>query len=121
MEKYKIIARWMLFIPAAFTAGALAASAYQLVNRLGGFLHGFDPTSPLHKAWLVGFSGVIAGAAFVYVGARVASLYKKQVAFCLAGLGILFIAAGIAFSFHAEDYWEIYNGLAAATGVGVML
>lgn len=121
MEKFKIIARWILFIPAAFAAGALAVAAYQLVNRLSGFLHGFDPASPLHKAWLIGFSGAIMGAAFVYVGAKVAPLYKKQVASWLAGLGILFIAAGIAFSFAAKDYWEVYNGLAAAAGAGLML
>ena len=59
------------------------------------------------------------GAAFVYVGAKVAPMHHKIVAYVLAGVGL--VAAGFMLfpAFMVSNYWAVWAGLSLILGVGV--
>ncbi|OQW66961.1 MAG: hypothetical protein BVN29_04810 [Nitrospira sp. ST-bin5] len=114
----KAILRWAALAPGAIAAGWLAWVLVNFLNRLTMSFQGLDPNSFLGRAYIETLSGLIMGAAFVYVGAKIAPAHNKNVSFVLAG--IAFMMSGIALfpAIVKPDYWAIWSGLCVGFGAG---
>ena len=58
------------------------------------------------------------GAAFVYVGAQIAPLYKKTVVVCLAGAGVLVAGFLLYSAIMVNDPWAIWGVTSLIIGLG---
>ena len=59
------------------------------------------------------------GAAFVYVGAKIAPLHKKIVAYVLAGIGLICAGFMLFPAIMIANYWAIWGSVALILGAGV--
>jgi hypothetical protein len=83
MEQLKIGARWVAFLPIAFLAAWLAWVLSKFVNSMtGGWLH-----PVVERGAIVALASATMGAAFVYVGAKIAPAYRTTVAISSGFLG----------------------------------
>lgn len=112
--------RWAAFLPCAVAAAWVAWLVVSFVNRLTIFLSGFDPKSFLFNGYSIFLASAAMGAAFVYVGARVAPAHHKRVAFALVAVG--FVASGFALNpaIFTGDYWAVWSGASALFGLGAV-
>ena len=88
-NKAIVVIRWIVFLPIAFFAAWLG---WILINVLGRFslsFVGFDADSFLGQYYFNSAGSVAMGAAFVYIGAIIAPSHQKNVAYALAGLGLV--------------------------------
>jgi len=111
------ILRWILFLPAACIAALLAWFAVSLGNRItmGRYI---DPDSFLSRVFIEWISHAAMGAAFVYIGAKVAPDHRTIVAYALSCLSL--VGAGFLLfpAFLLADYWAVWSGFWLITGVG---
>jgi hypothetical protein len=114
-----VIFRWVAFLPGAFLSAWLAWFVVALLNRITMALSGLDPNSFLSKVFIEFISHAVMGAAFVYVGAKIAPLHNKITAYALAGIGL--IAAGFMLfpGIMVTNYWAIFGGVSLVFGCGV--
>jgi hypothetical protein len=114
-----VILRWIAFLPGAFLTAWLAWFVVALLNRFTMAMSGLDPNSFLSKVFIEFISHAVMGAAFVYVGAKIAPLHNKVVAYALAGIGL--IAAGFMIfpAIMVANYWAIWGGVSLIIGCGV--
>lgn len=113
-----VILRWIAFLPSAFLTAWLVWFLVVLLNHITMGMSGIDPNSFLLKVFIEFSSHAIMGAAFVYVGAKVAPLHKKIVAYVLAGIGL--ISAGFILfpAIMLANYWAILGGVSLILGCG---
>lgn len=113
------VLRWACFIPAAVFAAWVAWLLVAVLNKITIGMQGIDPNSFLSRAFIEFISHAVMGAAFVYVGAKVAPIHHKIVAYVLAGVGL--VAAGFMLfpAFMDSNYWAVWAGLSLILGVGV--
>ena len=117
-SQFKIVVRWLAFLPAAFLAAWLAWLVVMLGNRLTMGMQGADPDSFLSHAFIEFISHASMGAAFVYTGAKVAPSYHKIVAYVLAAFGL--VAAGFLLfpALMVTNYWAVWAAASLVFGVG---
>jgi len=115
----RVVLRWVCFIPAAVLAAWVVWLVVALLNKITIGMRGIDPSSFLPRAFIEFTSHAAMGAAFVYVGAKVAPMHHKIVAYVLAGVGL--VAAGFMLfpAFMVSNYWAVWAGLSLILGVGV--
>ena len=111
--------RWICFLPAALLAAVIVRLLVAALNRFTfGVTLLLDPDSFLARVFIEFISDSAMGAAFVYVGARVAPSHHKIVAYVLAGVGL--VAAGFLLFPAVEDsnYWVVWNVFSLILGIG---
>ena len=113
------ILRWIAFLPGALLTAWLAWFVVALLNRITMVMSGLDPNSFLFKVFIEFISQAVMGAAFVYVGAKIAPFHNKKIAYALAGIGL--IAAGFMLfpAIMVANYWAIWGGVSLILGCGV--
>ena len=113
--------RWIGFLPVAVLAAWLA---WIVVNILGRFSLGWAGITPEDfqgKLYFVTVGHAAMGAAFVYVGAKIAPYHKVVVSFILGGTGII-VAGFLLFpAVMVKDWWAVWGGLCVAIGAGVVV
>ena len=113
------VLRWVVFLPCAFIGAWLAWYLWTLLNRISFGLAGVDLNSFMSKAFLVFTSNVILGAAFVYIGAKVAPVRKKIVAYVLAVICLVLVGFTLYPAIMTVNYWAIFGGIAIILGCTV--
>jgi hypothetical protein len=115
-RKATLAGRWIVFLPAA----ALSAIFVQLLLALVGWitlsLVGMDPDALITRGYLLALSGGRMGAAFVYVGARVAPDSRRVVALSLAGLTLFLLGVVAMASLLMHNQWALWQGAFCALG-----
>jgi hypothetical protein len=81
-------------------------------------MQGIDPNSFLSRVFIEFISHSVMDAAFVYVGARVAPMHHKVVAYVLAGVGLVLAGFMLFPAFMVSNYWAVWGGLSLIFGVG---
>ncbi len=116
VDKLKIVARWIALGPAAALAALITPALVKYVNRLTLYVGGFDPDTLLGRAYIEAIAGLAAGAAFVYVGTRVAPDHRRNVAITLAAIGLFVTGASVLGDLVTAHYWLALQGACAAVG-----
>src|SRR5204863_6621815 len=113
------VARWILAFPVA--VGCAWAAWYEsgFAYRFGMVWVGVDPTSFLSNPYFELISSVVMGAAFVYVGARIAPDYKRETTLVLAAIGLLAVGANIFASLSVGNYSALWPDLWLVVGMGL--
>jgi hypothetical protein len=117
----KAILRWVALLPGAVAAGWLTWILVSFLNRLTMGFQGLDPNSFLGRAYVETVSGLIMGAAFVYVGAKIAPAHNKNVSFVLAGIALMMSGIALFPAIVKPDYWAIWSGLCVGFGAGAVV
>lgn len=101
------VLRWVVFIPGAALGAWLA---WILLNILGKFslsYAGFDPDSFIGQLYFNTAGHAAMGAAFVFIGAKIAPSYRKIIAYCLAGVGLVISGFMLFPAIMIKNYWAI--------------
>jgi hypothetical protein len=111
--------RWVAFLPASALGAWLAWLVVMLGNRLTFGMQGVNPDAFLSRTFIEFISHAAMGAAFVYVGAKVAPNHHKIVAYVLAALGL--VAAGFMLfpAFMVSNYWAVWAAFSLVAGLGL--
>lgn len=117
-SQMKVILRWVSFVPAALLAAWLAWLVVAFLNKVTMGMQGIDPNSFLSRVFIEFISHAVMGAAFVYVGAKVAPMHHKVVAYVLAGAGLVLAGFMLFPAFMVSNYWAVWAGLSLILGVG---
>jgi hypothetical protein len=115
----RAVLRWVCFIPAAVLAAWIAWLVVAVLNKITIGMQGIDPNSFLPRAFIEFISHAVMGAAFVYVGAKVAPMHHKIVAYVLAGVGLVSAGFMLFPAFLVSNYWAVWAGVSLILGVGV--
>jgi hypothetical protein len=115
----RAVLRWVCFIPAAVLAAWIAWLVVAVLNKITIGMQGIDPNSFLPRAFIEFISHAVMGAAFVYVGAKVAPMHHKIVAYVLAGVGLVSAGFMLFPAFLVSNYWALWAGVSLILGVGV--
>ncbi len=116
-SQLKVILRWVAVLPAAILANYAAGFLFEIGNNITmGMRMGSDSFSS--SAFIVFAANAAGGAAFVYVGARVAPSQKKAVAYILAGVVLGVTVFMLSIMFMASNYWEVWALASRVIGVG---
>ncbi|WP_325164390.1 hypothetical protein [Frateuria sp.] len=100
-----------------FVAGQCRNAASQSRNHVSQWQ---NPDSFLNKLWLDVVASALMGAAFVYVGARIAPASRKPVGYVLT-VTIILIAGFLAFpAVTQHDWWALIGCVAMASGGAVV-
>lgn len=117
-SQMKVILRWVSFVPAALLAAWLAWLVVAFLNKVTMGMQGIDPNSFLSRVFIEFISQAVMGAAFVYVGAKVAPMHHKVVAYVLAGVRLVLAGFMLFPAFMISNYWAVWAGLSLILGVG---
>ena len=113
--------RWIVFLPVAVLAAWLA---WYVVNILGRFSLGFVGIGPEDfrgKLYFMTAGHAAMGAAFAYIGTKIAPYHRVVVAFILGGIGII-VAGFLLFpAVMVRDWWAVWGGLFVAIGAGAVV
>lgn len=113
--------RWIGFVPLAILAAWLAWFTFTVLGIFSFVRFGVDPETFQAKLSVVTTGHAATGAAFVYVGAKIAPYHRIIVAFVLGGIGII-VAGFLLFpAVMARDWWAVWGGLFVAIGAGVVV
>lgn len=112
MEKAKIVARWIVFAPAAVLAAAVTPALTKLFFYVGvWFSDGL-----LVQATAEGAAGFYCGVVFVWVAATVAPSRQRQVALTMAAIGLVIAGAGEFANVLTSNWWGLWQGAWCAVG-----
>ena len=118
MDRVKYVARWIAMVPCALAALLLAPSivgAIFWITTLVGPV-AFDLESFLDRLFFEAVSDGAGGAAFVFVGARIAPDRRLHAAYALAALSVLISGITLYLAAEMGDLWAIWE--IAWTGIG---
>jgi len=120
-NKVNTVLRWFGFFPVAVVAAWLAEL---VVYPLGLFSLGWAGITPEKfpgKLYFATMPHLAMGAAFVYVGAKIAPAHKVAVAFILGLIGVAFSGALLFAAVMVRDWWAVWGGLFVAIGAGAVV
>ncbi len=115
------VLRWVAFIPGA-TLGAWLA--WILLNFLGRFslsYVGVEPDSFLGQLYLNTAGHAAMGAAFVYLGAKIAPYHQRIVVYVLAGLGLVLGGFALFSAIMVGSGWAIWGSICVVIGIGAVV
>lgn len=115
-RKATLVGRWVVVLPAAAVSAILVQLLFALVGWITLRFVGMDPDALITHGYLLALSGGMMGAAFVYVGARVAPDCRRVVALSLAGLTLFLVGVVAMASLLMHDHWALWQG--AFCGLG---
>ncbi|MBU2496168.1 MAG: hypothetical protein KJ935_06710 [Candidatus Omnitrophica bacterium] len=113
-----VILRWIAFLPSALVTAWLSWFVVALLNRITMAMW-LDPNSFLSKVFIEFISHAVMGAAFVYVGAKIAPVHNKIIAYALAGIGLIAAGFMLSFAIMVANYWAIWGDVSLILGCGV--
>ena len=64
---------------------------------------------------------IALGAAFIFIGAKVAPAYKKNTAYILSVIGLVFIGMMLSLALMDRNRLAIWSGLCNIIGIGSMI
>ena len=111
-----VILRWILFIPSAVLTAWLAWFLVLHLNRIAMLFSGIDPNSFLTKVCIEYISHFAMGAAFIYVGAKVAPFHKKIISCILVGIGLIVAGFMLFPAIMVANYWTIWGCISLILG-----
>ena len=120
-NKAVIFFRWAGFLPAAFLAAWLA---WIVINILGRFSLGYVGVTAEDfqgKLYFMTAGHAAMGAAFVYVGAKIAPAYRVIVAFVMGGIAIVVSGFLLFPAVMVKDWWAVWGGFFVAIGAGIVV
>lgn len=102
---WKTILLWIAVLPAAILGMILAYGLWRIIHYISAAARFVDTDSWINIVFTDIMSNSIAGAAFVYIGSRVAPTDRKIVAIVLTGL-LLVVSGSSLFivNFMTRDY-----------------
>jgi hypothetical protein len=115
------ILRWIAFLPGA-TLGSWIA--WMLINILGRFSLGYvglGSDSFLGQFYFNTAGHVAMGAAFVYIGSKIAPSHRKVVSYVLAGLGLVLGGFMLFPAIMIGRGWAIWGAVCVVLGIGAVL
>ena len=115
------IARWILFLPAAIGAAWLAWLVVGAIYRFASHYAGLNTTEVIPRFLFEAISNGMMGAAFVYVGAKVAPLHRQNVAFLLAAIGLLIASIAVYLAIREPDYLTLWAALWGTIGTATIV
>jgi hypothetical protein len=110
-----------LFFPGAVLGAWLA---WILLNTLGKFslsFVGFEPNSFIGQLYFNTAGHAAMGAAFVYLGARIAPCYQRIVAYVLGGLGLVLGGGAVLPAIMVGSGWAIWGLVCTVIGLGAVV
>jgi hypothetical protein len=116
-----LIARWIGFLPAAFGAAWLARLVVGAIYRLASHYAGLDTSEVILKFLFEAISNGVMGAAFVYVGAKVAPLHRQNLAFLLPAIGLLIASIAVCLAIREPDYLTLWAALWGTIGTAAIV
>ena len=123
-KKVLDILRWVDFLPVAVLATCLALIAINILGRFSLDWVGITPEDFQGKliiSWNNSVGHGAMGAAFVYVGAKIAPTYQVIVAFILGGIGIFSSGSLLFYAVMFRDWWAVWEGICVAIGAGAVV
>ena len=118
MDRVKYVARWIAMVPCAFAALLLVPPIVSVLIWISTSVSPavFDPESFVDRLFFEALSDGAGGAAFVFVGARIAPDRRRQAAYALAALSVLISGITLYLAANMGDLWAIWQ--IAWTGIG---
>jgi len=113
-----IVLRWIALAPGALLASWLAWILVNVIGRFGLNYAMVEPNSFLAQLYFNTAGHAAMGAAFVYVGARIAPAHHRVIAYILAGLGLVLSGFLLFPSIMVQNLWAIWGAICTALGVG---
>jgi len=113
------IIRWIVFIPGAVLGAWLSFDLFYICI---GVSLGIDPEpdSFMDQFLLQTFSNAARGAAFVYIGVQISPYYQKNVAYVLAGLGLILSGFFLFKAILVGSGWAIWGAVCQVIGIGAV-
>lgn len=113
---WQIVLRWLAFLPGAVAASIVVNVALSVINRLLMSLNGQNPDGIINKLWLDIVVNALVGAAFVYVGSKIAPSHRKPVSYALAFVAVLFAGASSFLAINQHNWWGLVGCVVTAAG-----
>lgn len=102
--------RWIFMFPASVVAYQLVFLVAQILHKSGDdSKFNIDITIPM-------IAGLSAGYAFIWVGAQIAPSYKKNTAFLLLVIILIFGSIDLYFSFKRKDTFKMFELITVYVG-----
>jgi hypothetical protein len=117
-SQFKDVVRWILILPTSVLGSWLAYYVVAVGEAIGMSAAGADPNSTMGQVYMVGLSHMLMGAAWVYLGARIAPKNNELVAYALAAIGLVFCGFFLFPAVLSSEYWAIGGAICAAFGIG---
>lgn len=115
------VLRWVGFLPVAVLAAWLGWIAVNILGRFSLGWTGITPEDFRGKLYFMTVGHAAMGAAFVYVGAKIAPAHRVIVAFILGGIGIVVSGFFLFPAVMVRDWWAVWSGLFVAIGAGAVV
>lgn len=94
------------------------------MNILGRFslsYAGIEPESFIAQLYFNTGGHAALGAAFVYVGAKIAPSHQRMVAYLLAGLGLVLGGFALFPAIVVGSGWAIWGAVCVVVGIGLVV
>jgi hypothetical protein len=113
--------RWIGFIPCAALGAWLTWIVMTILNRISMIMTGINPNGLICKFFIEVIASGCMGAAFVYIGSRVAPLKHKIVAYVLLIIAILISGFLLFPAISQQNWWAVISTLSMAGGAGLTI
>lgn len=113
------VLRWITLLPASLIGGYVGWFVVSLLNKITAAGY-YNPNSFLGRLFIESVSHMAMGAAAIYIAARIAPVYKKQVSLIMCGLVILMAGLFLFPAILKPDYWAMYAVVCLVIGSGGM-
>ena len=110
--------RWIALLPVAILAAFVIQYLVEVGNKFTiRVTTGFHPDFFVVRAWVEFISHAAMGAAFVYVGAKMAPSRKLAICRLLVGAGLIVTGFLIFLYVTESNYWAIWGGASVVVGM----
>lgn len=120
-NKALAVLRWVAALPVAAIGGWLAWIGINILGRFSLGSVGVAPNDFLGKAYFVTAGHMAMGAAFVYIGAKLAPAYQVIAAFVFGALSIVVSGFLLFPAAMVKDWWAIWASVCVCIGAGVVV
>jgi hypothetical protein len=113
--------RWVVFIPGAVLGAWLAWIILNILGRFSLSYAGVEPESFIAQLYFNTAGHAAMGAAFVYVGAKIAPTHQRVVAYVMSGLGLVLDGFALFPAIMTESGWAIWGAVCVVIGIGAVV
>ena len=113
--------RWIVFLPGAALGGWLAWIFLNILGRFSLSYSGMEADSFLAQLYFSTAGHAAMGAAFVYLGAKIAPRHQRIVAYGLAGLGLVIMGFALFPAIMVGSGWAIWGSICGLIGIGAVV
>lgn len=115
------VLRWIIFIPGAALGSWLAWTFFNATGKFSFWYVGVDSDWFISQLYFETAGPAAMGAAFIFVGAKIAPSHRKIVAYILAGLGCMISGFTLFSGITVGNGWTIWGSFCLAIGIGVFM